>query len=45
MESPAQPADPVPFYQQRCFVMIEIAPYLTHIEELRQRTDSLRGYL
>jgi len=25
--------------------MIEINAYLTHIEDLRQRADSLRGYL
>jgi len=25
--------------------MIEINPHVTHIEELRQRADSLRGYL
>jgi len=25
--------------------MIEINPHVTHIEDLRQRADSLRGYL
>jgi len=28
-----------------CARMIEINPHVTHIEELRQRADSLRGYL
>jgi len=35
----------VPFVSAAPHPMIEINPYITHIEDLRQRADSLRGYL